>query len=66
MMITHFHKQYEDIMKLSEPQKTLRLSALMDDIQIHYNIPLIRDTEWEKNNRVIIALYRKVSMSRDI
>lgn len=29
-----------------------------------FNIPLLQDKEYERNNKAVISLYRKISISR--
>lgn len=57
---------YEEIMQLSEPKKSHLLADLMSEMERDYKIPMVRSEAWEKENRVIIAMYRKLSISRDL
>lgn len=63
-----FNNEYEKILHsgLSEDEKTMQYSSLMTDMEHEFKIPALRDKEWEKENRAIIALYRKISMSRKL
>ena len=40
------------------------LSNLIDKVKAEFNVPLLRNPEWEQNNPAIIAFYRKIGMSR--
>jgi len=65
MKLSEYHRQYEQIMKMAPGwERNRRLSELMTMMEKEYRIPLLRDPEWEKKNRAVIALYRKISMSR--
>jgi hypothetical protein len=68
MTLANFNKQYEDILHsdLSSHNKAMKLGALMSDMEQVYKIPAMKSKEWENENRSVIALYRKISMSRDI
>jgi hypothetical protein len=67
MSLTGYNRSYEVIMKLPPSfKRDKQLSELMDQMKREYGIPLLQDVEWEKRNPKIIALYRKVSMSRDL
>lgn len=59
--------RYEIIMLLPEGAKRDKaLSDLMDFVKAEFNIPLMQNPEWEQQNKAVIAMYRKVSMSRSI
>lgn len=63
----HFYNQiYENIMFSDDPrdEKDRQLARLMSELERQYKIPIIRDPDFEKQNRAVIALYRKISMSR--
>lgn len=63
-MLIDYEKRYEAIMFDSDTNKDKKLSDLMTEMEKEYQIPMIRKAEWEKENRKVIALYRKISMSR--
>jgi len=67
-LLNRFNDEYEKILHsgLSEDQKTMEYSSLMTEMEHEFKIPIIRDPEWERENRKIIALYRKISMSRKL
>jgi hypothetical protein len=64
--LLEMHMRYEAIMaaETSPTERDLALATLMDQIKTEFNVPLLHFAEWEKNNKKVIALYRKVSKSR--
>lgn len=60
------HRDYEQILQSMTPgvDQDRALSALMDRIKAEFAVPLIHNPEWERKNKSVIALYRKVSHSR--
>lgn len=51
---------------MNQELKDKKLSSLMDILEKKFNIPMIRDEEYEKRNRAVIALYRKIARSRSL
>lgn len=66
--IKWFNNEYEETLHsdLSANQKSRAYSKLMADMESEYKIPRIKSKKWEQQNRSVIALYRKISMSRKI
>lgn len=66
--LTNYNKRYEDILHsdLSSDKKDKLLAELMTELEGTYKIPMLRNETWEKENRAVIALYRKVSLSRSL
>jgi len=66
MNLKEINTEYEKIMSLnvSPREKTIRLSNLMTLMEGKYSIPMLQKLEWEKENRKVIAMYRKISISR--
>lgn len=64
----YFNQIYENIMHsdASQEEKDRQLARLMTELEKVFNIPVLRDPEWEKENKAVVALYKKVSMSRAI
>ena len=64
--IAKMHKQYEEILHGMPPgiEQDMAFSKLMDRIAMQFDIPPVHDPEWEKQNRSVIAFYRKVAESR--
>lgn len=63
-----FNSEYEKMLhcELSDNEKSVRYGNLMTDMEREYKIPMLRDKEWESKNRSVIALYRKISNSRNL
>lgn len=67
-LLSEINKEYESIMHsdMNQELKDKKLSSLMDILEKKFNIPMIRDEEYEKRNRAVIALYRKIARSRSL
>ncbi len=63
-----FNNEYEKVFYsgLSDEQKSVEYGSLMTEMENEFKIPTLRNQEWEKENRSVIALYRKISKSRDL
>lgn len=59
---------YEKILHatMSVDEKDRYYAELMTQMEQEFNIPMLRKSEFEEENRAVIALYRKISMSRSI
>lgn len=66
MNLAEYNKRYETLIHsdLSSYEKDLKLSELMTEMEEAFSIPMIRKPKWEEENRAVIAMYRKISMSR--
>ncbi|QJX74728.1 hypothetical protein [Priestia megaterium] len=66
--LSDFNEEYEKIMRSSITQytKDVKLAELMTLIEGVFSVPLLRDEEWERNNKKVIAMYRKISNSRKL
>ncbi|MFZ3591509.1 hypothetical protein ACOI1C_20345 [Bacillus sp. DJP31] len=62
--LTALNRAYEEVIhgEVKEPYRSLRLAKLMSEMER----PAIRDLRWESQNKAVIALYRKISMSREL
>lgn len=67
-MLSAIQREYEAIMHTQVParERNRRLAALMTYMEQTYHIPLVVNVEWERKNKAVIAMYRKLSMSRRI
>ncbi|MGJ9460699.1 hypothetical protein [Oceanobacillus sp. CF4.6] len=63
-----FNNEYEKVLHsgLSDSQKSKEYANLMTEMEYKFKVPMLKDPEWEKENRSVIALYRKISNSRDL
>lgn len=50
---------------LSAEEKSRRFAKLMTKMEREFDIPILRNVEWERKNKAVVSLYRKISMSRD-
>lgn len=67
MLLADINEQYEQIMRSpASKARDLALSRLMDRMKEEYRIPLLQDEEWEARNHAVIAMYRKIAMSRNL
>lgn len=66
--LNEINTMYEEILHsdIDEEQKSKKFAELMTMMEKQFKIPFLRDPEWEKKNRPVIALYRKISLSREI
>jgi len=66
--LKYFSNEYEKIARsnLTDKEKTYKYSELMTEMEKVYKIPLLKDEAWERENRKVIAMYRKLSMSREL
>ena len=65
MILRQLNERYEAIMRLNDVNtRDRQLAELMTEMEKQFNIPMLRNETWEKENRTVIALYRKISLSR--
>lgn len=64
--LVEIQQEYERIMesKTSDYEKDKQLAKLMTQMEREFQIPGFQDKVWEERNRPVIAMYRKLSMSR--
>lgn len=51
---------------LTQDQKNLQLAQLMTAMESRYKIPMLRDEQWERENPLIIHIYREISNMRKL
>ncbi|HEO2443875.1 hypothetical protein SRCM101294_00790 [Bacillus amyloliquefaciens] len=68
MTLSDYQKQYEDIIHsaFSEKTKDEKLASLMTELEKEFCIPMLKNPKWERNNKKVNALYRKISMTRTL
>ncbi len=68
MTLADVNREYESIMRadISPYDRSYRLAKLMTLMEREFRIPALQDAAWEAQNRAVIAMYRKISMSREI
>jgi hypothetical protein len=64
--LAEIQKEYENIMgsEISSYEKDKKLASLMTEMEWEFRIPMFQDKEWKEKNNAVIAMYRKLSMSR--
>lgn len=69
LTLKRFNDQYEEILfsnnDLTDDEKSIKLSSIMTQMEQTFKIPVLKNIEWEQKNEEVIALYRKISFSRD-
>lgn len=65
LSLADFEDRYQAIMR-TEPgyEQNKALSGLMDLVKREFDVPLLRNEEWEHEHPAIIAMYRKIANSR--
>lgn len=67
--LAKINEDYERILHLSSLtnyQKAVKFADLLTEMEGSYKVPMLRNPEWESQNKAVIALYRKISLSRAI
>lgn len=60
------NEKYERILhsEMSNRQKSREYAKLMTEMEKEFNIPVLKNEEWERENKAVVTLYRKISISR--
>ena len=66
--LKEINADYEKVLQsdLSIREKTKKYVELMNELERAYKIPVLKDEAYERENKKVIALYRKISMSREL
>ncbi len=66
--LSQINQAYEEIIhgQVKEPYRSRKLADLMNEIEWTYNVPALRNETWESHNKMVISLYRKISLSRSL
>lgn len=67
MNLTDIQREYETILhsNKSDHDKAVAFAELMSIMEgPPFNVPLLRNPEWEEKNKSVRAMYRKISRSR--
>lgn len=66
--LKEINADYEKVLhsNLSSREKTKKYVELMDELERTYKIPVLKDQAYERENKKVVALYRKISMSREL
>lgn len=63
--LSEFENRFKEIDKTEEPFRTKRLAVLMTDMEGVYRIPKLKNEAFNKKNKEIMSLYKKVSRARE-
>lgn len=55
-----------NVLEESDKLKKVIVFQIDDDMERGFNIPVLRNADFEEKNKAIIALYRKISLIRRI
>ncbi|WLR50068.1 hypothetical protein LC040_12320 [Bacillus tianshenii] len=63
-----YTKRFNEIVDSNAPKhiKGIRLSNLMTDLEMAYNIPMLRNKAFEKQQPFVMQLYCTVSLARPL
>lgn len=66
--LKEINADYEKVLhsNLSSREKTTKYVELMNELEQTYKIPVLKDQAYERENKKVISLYRKISMSREL
>lgn len=66
MRLPEIQKEYEKILHSDDTDhlKAMKFANLMTVMEGVYKIPMLKNVEWETENKAVIAMYRKISRSR--
>lgn len=61
-----YQKEYERIIHADQPRKDILLAGLMTEMEKQFKIPMLKNKEWERENIKVLAMYRKLSITRTL
>lgn len=66
--LKEINADYEKVLQsdLSSEEKTKKYVELLNELEQTYKIPALKDETYERENKKVVALYRKISMSREL
>lgn len=64
--LSDYQREYESIIHADQPRKDILLADLMTEMEKQFKIPMLRNEEWERENVKVIAMYRKLSITRTL
>ncbi|MFF5993537.1 hypothetical protein AAGS61_02130 [Lysinibacillus sp. KU-BSD001] len=64
--LENFRSLFKTIAGQIEPDRTRRLSSLMDAMQQRFRIPLLNNEAYNKANPEVINLFREISYARNL
>jgi len=66
--LKEFDDCYESLISSNKSyhEKSDQLGMLMTEMEKEFEIPILKSKSWERENKAVTALYRKISISRDL
>lgn len=64
--LDRFKRIYEQLDMLEEPHRTSRLSKLMSEMEREFNIPMLNNEQFNRENIEVMELYWEISYARDL
>ena len=56
--LSDYQREYKRIIHADQPRKDILLAGLMTEMEKQFNIPMLRNELWERENIKVIAMYR--------
>lgn len=63
--LADYQKEYERIIFFDQPKKDILLAGLKTEMEKQFKLPM-RSMEWKKENQKVIAMYRKICITRTL
>jgi len=64
--LSDYQREYERIIHADQPRKDILLAGLMTEMKKQFKIPIPRNEEWERENTMVLAMYRKLTITRSL
>ncbi|MBB4824982.1 hypothetical protein HNO89_002208 [Sporosarcina luteola] len=64
--LADYQSAYEEIIHSDQPKRDILLAGLMNEMEKQFEIPMIRNEAWIRENPEIAAMYRKLSITRTL
>lgn len=65
MEIEEYKNKFAEVMKEKDIKKrNLHLASIMTEMESRYNIPMLNDEEYNRNNKEVIELYKEIADAR--
>ncbi|MDW0114403.1 MULTISPECIES: hypothetical protein [Sporosarcina] len=61
--LADYQKEYERIIFFDQPKKDILLAGLKAEMEKQFKLPT-RSKEWKNENQKVIAMYRKICITR--
>jgi len=66
MNLEYYQGKFNELVETKGSRRDILLANLMTQMEVIFNIPLMKNSDWEKDNPEIINLYREISFSRTL